>query len=89
MLISNIIFTVTSLCNYVFQITYSVTLAHSVYDNDCNYDDDNADDNNDNDDNYDGADADNLVFRITCSVILPRAAGLNSSRASHHRGISY
>ena len=57
-------------------------LADSIYDAD-----DDADDANGNDD--DAADDDNLMFQITCSVILPRAAGLNSSRASHHRGISY
>ena len=51
---------------------------------------DNSNDEYDDDgDVDDGADGDNLVFQITCSVILPRAAGLNSSRASHHRGISY
>ena len=43
----------------------------------------------DDDYNRDDGVGDNLVFQITCSVILPRAAGLNSSRASHHRGISY
>ena len=66
------------------------------YDNDVDTDaDDNAtaddDDKGDNGDNgdTDDTDDDNLVFRITCSVILPRAAGPNSSRASHQRGISY
>ena len=54
------------------------------------HDDGHSDNDDDGDDDAnDDSDDDNLVFRITCSVILPRAAGLNSSRASHHRGISY